>query len=164
MMSSPACRCWTRSGSGASAPRWRPSWGAGGVRGGPGAPRRGPDRRPGRSRRSPSVGAPRLYRTGDRARYLPDGRIEFLGRLDRQVKLGGHRIELGEIENALLEHPALRHAAVVVRADAGGLKQLVGYLVGAGTPPSPAELRTLLLRKLPEVMVPAVLVWLDELP
>ncbi|WP_433257650.1 MupA/Atu3671 family FMN-dependent luciferase-like monooxygenase [Streptosporangium sp. CA-135522] len=111
-----------------------------------------------RFRPSPYTPGARLYRTGDRARYLPDGRIEFLGRVDRQVKLGGHRIELGEIESVLLDHPAVRQAAVI--AD----DHLVAYLVAAGTPPAPEELRKALLRTLPEVMVPAVLIWLDALP
>jgi natural product biosynthesis luciferase-like monooxygenase protein len=108
---------------------------------------------------SPFADGARLYRTGDRARYLPDGRIQFLGRVDRQVKLGGHRIELGEIESVLREHPAVRHAAVVVHDGA-----LVAYLVGGTSRPSLVELRTLSLRKLPEVMAPGMVVWLDSLP
>jgi amino acid adenylation domain-containing protein/FkbM family methyltransferase len=71
----------------------------------------------------------RMYRTGDMARYLPGGRIEFLGRVDRQVKLRGHRIELGEIEAALREHEGVRQAVVVTRAEAGEEQRLVGYVV-----------------------------------
>jgi natural product biosynthesis luciferase-like monooxygenase protein len=112
---------------------------------------------------SPFAAGARLYRTGDRARYRPDGTIEFLGRMDRQVKLAGHRVELGEIESVLLEHGAVRQAAVVARDDSVGHKHLVAYLAGESRP-SPAELRGQLLRRLPEIMVPAVQIWLDELP
>ncbi|MFD3581562.1 MupA/Atu3671 family FMN-dependent luciferase-like monooxygenase [Streptomyces sp. NPDC058683] len=114
---------------------------------------------------SPFVDGDTLYRTGDRVRWRPDGRIEFLGRVDRQVKLGGHRIELGEIEAALREHPALVQAAVIAHDDATtGHRRLVAYLVAAGARPSPTELRTTLLRRIPEVSVPTVLIWLDALP
>ena len=71
----------------------------------------------------------RLYRTGDRARYLADGRIEFLGRMDQQVKLRGYRIELGEIEATLREHAAVQDAVVILRDSAEGNKTLVGYVV-----------------------------------
>ncbi len=118
----------------------------------------------------------RLYRTGDMARWLPDGRIEFMGRRDGQVKLRGFRIELGEIEAALAAHPALREAAVVVHASmprqgldgddlAAGDKRLVAYLVGRrGEPPSGLELRAFLRQRLPDYMVPAVFSFLGELP
>ncbi|WP_327043995.1 LLM class flavin-dependent oxidoreductase [Microbispora sp. NBC_01189] len=113
---------------------------------------------------SPFAEGERIYRTGDRVRYRPDGTLEFLGRVDRQIKLGGHRIELGEIESALAELPAVRHAAVVTREDSGGHRYLAAYLVGGDARPEPPELRESLRRRLPEIMLPAVYVWLDELP
>jgi amino acid adenylation domain-containing protein len=107
----------------------------------------------------------RLYRTGDLVKYLADGRVEFLGRLDEQVKVRGHRIELGEIESALLRHESVREAVVVVREDAPGDRRLVAYLSGAGeAPPVVSELRSFLKETLPEYMVPAAFVVLDSLP
>jgi amino acid adenylation domain-containing protein len=101
----------------------------------------------------------RLYRTGDLARHLPDGSIEFLGRLDHQVKIRGFRIELGEIEAALESHPGVRQAVVSQRAD-----QLIAHFVPASAATGAAELRAHLRRSLPEYMVPAALVSLPELP
>jgi len=107
----------------------------------------------------------RMYRTGDLARLLPDGELEFLGRLDHQVKVHGFRIELGEIESALLRHPALREAVVLSREDRAGQKRLVAYAVAAGAqPPSSSELRRHLQETLPGFMVPAAFVFLPELP
>jgi amino acid adenylation domain-containing protein len=102
----------------------------------------------------------RLYRTGDRARWRPDGRLEFLGRLDGQLKVRGYRIEPGEVEARLREHRDVADAAVLADGD-----RLVGYVVPAGDQtPAAAELRAALARVLPPYLVPAVLVCLDRLP
>jgi acyl carrier protein len=115
----------------------------------------------------------RLYATGDLARYLPDGNIEFLGRLDHQVKIRGFRIELGEIEAVLSQHPAVRETVVLARQDIPGDKRLVAYVVlnqarqNGGTETGenrPKELRNFLRGKLPDYMVPAAFVLLDALP
>jgi amino acid adenylation domain-containing protein len=107
----------------------------------------------------------RLYRTGDLARFTPSGEIEFLGRLDDQVKVRGFRIELGEIEAALLRHPGLQAAVVLAPADAGGERKLIAYAAGpAEARPTEPELRAFLAEHLPEYMVPAHLVLLDALP
>jgi amino acid adenylation domain-containing protein len=106
----------------------------------------------------------RLYRTGDRARHRPDGRLEFLGRTDHQVKIRGHRVELGEIEAVLLGHPRVGQAAVALRPDPAGGQRLVAYLVLAGGGPATAEIRQHLGRALPEAMVPASFVTLEALP
>ncbi len=107
----------------------------------------------------------RLYRTGDLARYLSDGNIEYLGRTDNQVKVRGYRIELGEIESVLSQHSQVREAVVVAQETAAGQKRLVGYVVTeAGAELSTSELRQHLTEKLPEHMIPALLVQLEELP
>ncbi|MCE9671221.1 non-ribosomal peptide synthase/polyketide synthase [Myxococcus stipitatus] len=112
-----------------------------------------------------SVPGARLYRTGDRVRWMRDGRLEFLGRLDHQVKLRGFRIELGEIEAALAEQPTVKDAVVLVREEAQGRKQLVAYLVAEeDEPPEPESLRRALEARLPDYMVPAVFVVLESLP
>ncbi|MFY2558179.1 amino acid adenylation domain-containing protein [Corallococcus terminator] len=108
----------------------------------------------------------RMYKTGDLARYLPDGTLEFLGRIDDQVKLRGFRVELGEIEAALRQHPQVLDAAATVRAEANGDKRLVAYLVWK-TPElrtSTPELRRFVAEALPHYMVPAAFVSLDALP
>lgn len=107
----------------------------------------------------------RLYRTGDLARYRTDGTIEFLGRLDHQVKLRGHRIELGEIESALRRHADVRECVVQVWEVSPVDKRLVAYFVSAGeTKPSASELRRHLQPELPDYMIPAAFVSLDKLP
>jgi thioesterase domain-containing protein/acyl carrier protein len=108
----------------------------------------------------------RLYRTGDIARYLPGGNIEFLGRADDQVKIRGFRVELGEIEAALAEHPAVREAVLMAREDTPGDKRLVAYVVAAGgeAAPSGEELKSHVRERLPEYMVPSVCVTLEALP
>ncbi|MEP7123994.1 MAG: condensation domain-containing protein, partial [Byssovorax sp.] len=107
----------------------------------------------------------RLYKTGDLARYLPNGDVEYLGRIDHQVKIRGFRIELGEIEAVLEQHAAVREAIVLAREDGPGEKRLIGYLVCAeGQGPTVGELRAFLKEKLPEYMVPAAFVLLDRLP
>jgi amino acid adenylation domain-containing protein len=107
----------------------------------------------------------RIYKTGDLARYLPDGNIELLGRLDLQIKIRGHRIELGEIESALRRFPLIRDPVVVVRDNGSGEKRLVAYaqLVGPN-PPSSGDMRTFLQKTLPSHMIPSCLVLLDEIP
>jgi amino acid adenylation domain-containing protein len=107
----------------------------------------------------------RLYRTGDLVRYLPDGNIEFLGRIDNQVKIRGFRIEPGEIESVLCQHPAVRDSVVMTREDAPGNKRLVAYVVPNQRPAvSALELRKFLKEKLPDYMVPSAFVILDGLP
>jgi acyl carrier protein len=108
----------------------------------------------------------RLYRTGDLARYLPDGNIEYLGRIDHQVKIRGYRIELGEVEAALDQHPAVRGAVVSAREDALGDKRLVAYFVvpDRGQEPTTSELRAFMKAKVPEYMVPSAFVGLEAFP
>ncbi len=107
----------------------------------------------------------RLYRTGDLVRYLPDGNIEFLGRIDNQVKIRGFRIEPGEIEAQLAQHPAVREVAVIAREDTPGDKRLVAYLVVADSPRNLADqLRALVCATSPEYMVPGYFVILEALP
>ncbi len=114
-----------------------------------------------------AAGAPgsRLYRTGDLVRQLPDGRLDFLGRVDRQVNVRGFRIAIGEVEAALAVHPAVREAAVVVREDGGaGDRRLVAYWVAVPPAPSPDELRAFLRDRLPDFMVPGAFVPLAAIP
>ena len=107
----------------------------------------------------------RLYRTGDKVRLLQDGRLEFLGRFDSQVKLRGFRVELGEVENALRAHSSVQQAVALVREDVPGDKRLVAYVVGRdGQAPDAGELRAWAARTLPQFMVPSALVPLEALP
>ncbi|HEX2053674.1 MAG TPA: amino acid adenylation domain-containing protein [Actinomycetota bacterium] len=106
----------------------------------------------------------RLYKTGDLARYLPDGNIEFLGRIDHQVKIRGFRVEPGEVEAVLGQHPDVRETVVAAREDQPGEKRLVAYVVPTQGVPTPTELRRHLKAKLPEYMVPSAFVALDTLP
>ncbi len=107
----------------------------------------------------------RLYRTGDLARWLPDGNIEFLGRMDHQVKIRGYRIELGEIEWALAQHPGLARAVVGVKEHTTGDKRLIAYVVKkGGSNITGGELRGYLDDRLPNYMVPSAFVMLDRFP
>ncbi|RMF29114.1 MAG: amino acid adenylation domain-containing protein, partial [Chloroflexi bacterium] len=114
-----------------------------------------------------NVPGARLYRTGDLVRFRPDGSLEFLGRIDHQVKVRGFRIELGEIEVALRRHPRIQEAVVLAREDRPGEKRLVAYVVPPphdGAAPTVSELRTFLQETLPDYMVPAAFVVLDAMP
>jgi len=107
----------------------------------------------------------RLYRTGDRARWRPDGTLEFLGRLDDQVKLSGYRVEPGEVETVMAECPGVSQAVVVIREDRPGDKRLVGYYVAsAAGAVTPGALQAQLRQRLPRYMLPAALVELAVLP
>jgi amino acid adenylation domain-containing protein len=107
----------------------------------------------------------RLYRTGDMARYLPDGNIEFLGRIDHQVKVRGFRVELAEIETVLLTHREVHQAVVISEAETTPNHRLVGYLIASGSkPPSIDELRTFLGQHLPDYMIPSTFVFLKTMP
>ena len=113
----------------------------------------------------------RLYKTGDLVKYLPDGTLDYLGRIDHQVKIRGFRIELGEIEALLQQHPQVRETLVMVRPESSGQDRLVAYLSavspdrrGTTAPCSVAELRQWLQEKLPDYMVPSAFVWLAQMP
>ncbi len=125
--------------------------------------------------RSPFEDGAYFYKTGDIARYLPDGNIEFLGRADHQVKIRGFRIELGEIEATLCQHPNVREAVVIATEDKPVDKQLIAYLVATSsvqsdtetepqTPELARELRGFIKSKLPEYMIPSAFVVLDKMP
>lgn len=105
-----------------------------------------------------------LYRTGDQARWLADGTVDFLGRTDRQIKIRGFRIEPGEIEAVLEQHPRVRAAAVVDRADPRGEVRLVGYVEPLGDAPDPSELRGFVGERVPNYMIPSAFAALAELP
>jgi surfactin family lipopeptide synthetase C len=117
---------------------------------------------------NPFSASTRLYRTGDRVRYLPDGTLEYLERLDYQVKLRGYRIELGEIEAALLSHPQVTAAIAVVRQNSQNHSpdhaQLIAYIIPHKVAPTVPELRTYLQEQLPAYMIPSFFVSLDQFP
>jgi amino acid adenylation domain-containing protein len=116
---------------------------------------------------NPFSGAPeaRMYRTGDLCRWLADGNIQYLGRMDHQVKLRGFRIELGEIETVVARHPAVREVAVIAREDTPGDKRLAAYLVPENPPTDfIGQLRALVRSTMPEYMVPAYFVTLEKMP
>jgi amino acid adenylation domain-containing protein len=112
---------------------------------------------------SETVGA-RLYRTGDLGKFDRDGNLEFLGRIDDQVKLRGFRMELGEIESLLARHPGVANGVVILREDRPGDKRLVAYVIARGNAPSAGELKSHLKARLPEYMIPAAFVFLNEFP
>ncbi len=112
---------------------------------------------------NPFMSGERMYRTGDMARWLPDGSIEFLGRIDNQVKIRGFRIELGEIENCLLQHDDINSVVVHVKDGIDGDKQIAAYIV-SDRELEVSELRVLLKKSLPEYMIPTYLMQIDELP
>ena len=112
-------------------------------------------------------GAPtgsRMYRTGDLARYRPDGTIDFLGRMDRQVKIRGARVEPAEVAAALERHAGVESCAVLARRDGADTPRLVAYVTGRAAAPAPGDLRRFLLQRLPTYMVPERFVVLDALP
>ncbi|OUL26115.1 non-ribosomal peptide synthetase [Nostoc sp. 106C] len=114
---------------------------------------------------NPFLPGTRLYKTGDLARYRPDGTIEFIERIDGQVKLRGFRIELGEIETQLNQHLQVKQAVVLVREDIPGEKRLVAYIVpNQEQPPIVSELRSFLKQTLPDYMVPSIFITLNTLP
>jgi acyl-CoA synthetase (AMP-forming)/AMP-acid ligase II/acyl carrier protein len=106
----------------------------------------------------------RLYRTGDRARYLPDGNLEFLGRADDQVKIRGFRVEPGEIEAAIRSCPGVRHVAVVAKGEDSGNRKIVAYVVTDDHPFDPSVIRAELRKTLPDYMIPSAFVPLDAFP
>jgi amino acid adenylation domain-containing protein len=113
--------------------------------------------------RLPHSSFPLMYKTGDLVRWLPDGNLEFVGRIDHQVKIRGYRIELGEIENRLLQHDSVKETVVIARDDASGGKYLVAYVAGEKAFTT-AGLREHLSKDLPDYMVPSYFIKLDRLP
>uniref|UniRef100_A0A2P1CZ88 AptB n=1 Tax=Nostoc sp. FSN-E TaxID=2027337 RepID=A0A2P1CZ88_9NOSO len=113
---------------------------------------------------NPFIPGDTLYKTGDLVRRLPDGNLEFIGRIDTQVKIRGFRIELAEIEAVLTQHPDIQQVVVMVREDEPGKKLLVAYLVAQNNIPTPKILRNFLKEKLPDYMIPPAFVVLEALP
>jgi acyl carrier protein len=112
---------------------------------------------------NPFIKDAKMYRTGDLARFLPDGNIEFMGRIDHQVKIRGFRVEPAEIEAVLKQHPAVKQSVIVPYEDKAGEKRLAAYIV-SGKKPNKEELRVFLAQQLPEYMVPSGFVVMDSLP
>ncbi|MGB7604589.1 MAG: amino acid adenylation domain-containing protein, partial [Lutisporaceae bacterium] len=112
---------------------------------------------------NPHIPGERMYKTGDLTKWMPDGNIEYLGRIDNQVKIRGFRIELGEIENELLKHNEIKEAIVIDKADKNGNKYLCGYIV-AERELTVSELKEHLLKNLPDYMIPAYFITMDKLP
>ena len=113
---------------------------------------------------TPGVAGARIYKTGDLACYLPDGKIKLQGRTDFQIKLHGHRIEIGEIEAVLSKYPGIRETVIVLREDKPGEKRLVAYNVTETPAPNVTELRSFLKEKLPEYMIPSIFMILPAFP
>jgi surfactin family lipopeptide synthetase C len=113
---------------------------------------------------NPFIEGDTLYKTGDLVRRLPDGNLEFLGRIDAQVKIRGFRIELAEIEAILTKHPGIKQVVVIAREDEPGKKFLVAYLVAKDNSPTPSNLRNFLNKKLPDYMIPAAFVFMEAFP
>ncbi|QMS88311.1 amino acid adenylation domain-containing protein [Nostoc edaphicum CCNP1411] len=113
---------------------------------------------------NPFIEGDKLYKTGDLARRLPDGNIEFIGRIDTQVKIRGFRIELAEIEAILIQHSDIQQVVVMAREDEPGNKYLVAYLVTKDNQPTPRILQNFLKKKLPDYMIPAIFVFIEAFP
>src|SRR5262249_20256733 len=114
---------------------------------------------------NPHVPGDRIYRTGDRARWMADGTLEFLGRGDSQVKIRGFRIEPGEIENVLAAHPGVQEALVLVHSDGSAGKRLIAYVQPTpGTPADDEAWTEFLRRKLPDYMIPSAFVCVERFP
>ncbi|TGU91766.1 non-ribosomal peptide synthetase, partial [Mesorhizobium sp. M00.F.Ca.ET.186.01.1.1] len=105
----------------------------------------------------------KMYRTGDLARWLPDGTIEYLGRIDHQVKIRGHRVELGEVESVLLRYDTVKEAAAITHEDDRGQAYLCAYYVAEGEA-TPAQLRAYMENELPNYMVPVFFIQLEKMP
>ncbi len=112
---------------------------------------------------NPFVPGDRIYRTGDAAKWLPDGSIEFIGRIDNQVKIRGFRVEIGEIENVLLSHPAIKEAVILVKHDEESNKFLCAYVV-ADVELTFQSLKEFLTQQLPDYMIPSVFIFMEQLP
>ena len=106
----------------------------------------------------------RIYKTGDLARYLPDGNIEFLGRKDDQVKIRGYRIELGEIESLLLQNNTLSNAVVTVTGETSEQKRLIAYLISKNNEHNTGSVKDFLKERLPDYMLPSAFVWMNDFP